>query len=64
VEEPDSVKTNGTYVVAKSGEERSVDVSKVSSITIDQARGRNRDGKDRRIKAFEKSQRIGPKSSL
>ena len=64
VEEPERVKTNGTYVVAKSGEERSVDVSEISSITIEEARTRNRDAKERRIKAFEKSQKNGPKSSL
>ena len=64
VEEHESAKTSGTYVVAKSGEEKSVDVGKVSSITIDQARERNRDAKDRRIKAFEKSQKFGPKPSL
>lgn len=64
VEEPDSVKTNGTYIAVKSGEEKSVDVDKVSSITDEEAREHNRDAKGRRIKAFEKSQTIRPKSIL
>lgn len=64
VEEPESVKTSGTYIATKSGEETIVDVKRISSVTVDDARGHNRDAKERRIKAFEKSQSNGPKSTL
>lgn len=64
VEESGSLKTNGTYIQAKSGKEEDVEVTDVSDVTIEQARIRNKDAKERRTKAFEKSQMSGPKSTL
>ena len=63
VEEPESVKTNGAFVYVD-GKEDSVDVSQVGGVTIEEARERNRDAKERRIGAFEKWHKAGPKSSL
>ena len=64
VEESNSLKTNGTYVHAKSGKEDVVDVSQVSLNTIEDAQRQNQDAKQRRITAFEKWQKDGPKSTL
>lgn len=64
VEDPKSVKTNGTFVHVKTGKEDPVDVGQVGEITIDEARRRNRDAKERRIQAFEKWPKSRPKSIL
>ena len=63
VEEPESVKTNGTFVHVD-GKEETVDVREVSETTIENARAWNRDAKGRRIAAFEKWQKAGPKAAL
>jgi acetyl esterase/lipase len=63
VEEAEDVKTNGTFVYVD-GKEEKVDVSQASGITAEEARAGNRDAKERRIRAFEKWQKAGLKSSL
>ena len=64
VEEPESVKTNGTYIHAKGGKEDSTVVSKASQITIEEARKLMREAKERRLKGNEKEGKTMPKPSL
>lgn len=64
VEGPDKVKTSGTYIHAKTGEEEAVDLNKVSPLTVEDAMRRNRDAKQRRNTAFEKWKTAQLKSSL
>ena len=54
VEDAGSMKTNGTFVHAKTGKEEVIDVGARSRITLDEARRLMREIKDRRIAGFEK----------
>jgi len=64
VEEPSSVKTNGTFVHARTGKEDAVDVGGVSSITFEETRRYMREAKERRLKGYEKEGKALPKPSL
>lgn len=64
VEEPVGVKTSGTYVHAKSGKEDVVEVSKVTSITLEEARAYMREAKERRLAGYEKEGKTMPKPAL
>ncbi|KAK3673005.1 hypothetical protein LTR78_007116 [Recurvomyces mirabilis] len=64
VEEPESVKTNGTFIEAKSGKESEVDVSKVTELSVAQARQYMKEAKDRRLQGYEKEGKTMPKPAL
>lgn len=64
VEEPNSLKTNGTFVHAKSGKEETIVVSKVSNISLEEAKKYMVDAKERRLKGYEKEGKTMPKPSL
>jgi acetyl esterase/lipase len=64
VEDPSSVKTNGTYIYAKSGKEEVRDVKVVTDITLERARQLMRVAKDRRFKGYEKEGKAMPKPAL
>jgi acetyl esterase/lipase len=64
VEEPASVKSSGTYVHAKTGKEDNVDVTKVTSLTMEDLKKAVRDAKERRIKGYEREGKGMPKPAL
>jgi len=64
VEEPQSLKTNGTFVHAKTGKEETIVVSKVSSISLEETRRYMREAKERRFKGYEKEGKTMPKPAL
>jgi len=64
VEEPASVKTNGTYIEAKTGKEATLVVSKVSSTTLDEAKRFMREAKGKRLAGYQKEGKTMPKPSL
>ena len=64
VEDPKSVKTTGTFIHAKTGKEDRLDVSSAMKITLDEARKAMSDIKEKKLRAFEKEQNRGPKSTL
>ncbi|KAK5117950.1 hypothetical protein LTR62_003994 [Meristemomyces frigidus] len=64
VEEPGSVKTNGTFIHAKSGEENVVNVEKITEITIEKARELMREAKGRRLMGYDKEGKAMPKPAL
>ncbi|KAK3664684.1 hypothetical protein LTR22_004552 [Elasticomyces elasticus] len=64
VDEPESVKTNGTYIYAKTGKEESIDVSGVTSISLDEAKKLMREAKERRLQGYEKEGKGMPKPAL
>ena len=64
VEDPQSLKTNGTFVHTKSGKEDTIDVSEASPITLGQAKDYMRNAKELRLKGSEKEGKTMPKPSL
>lgn len=64
VEEPQSVKTNGTFIHAKTGKEETIEVSKMSSITLEDARKMMREAKEQRSKGYQKEGKAMPKPAL
>ncbi|KAK5133415.1 hypothetical protein LTR08_007754 [Meristemomyces frigidus] len=64
VEEPTSVRTNGTFVHAKTGKEDVVDVSQVASLTLQEAKRLMREAKVRRLTGYEKEGKAMPKPAL
>ncbi|GAB7351409.1 hypothetical protein MBLNU459_g2082t1 [Dothideomycetes sp. NU459] len=58
------VKTNGTWIAAKTGEEAQVDVSQVSSITFTAAVERMKQAQSSRLKGWEKEGKAMPKPNL
>lgn len=64
VEKPANLKTNGTFVHAKTGKEETVVVSKVTELTLEDARKAMRDAKERRMKGYEREGKGMPKPAL
>ena len=64
VEDPGTLKTNGTFFEAKTGREESLDVGTASKISLDEARRLMRETKERRMKAFPQGEMTMPKSTL
>ena len=64
VEEPESVKTSGTLIHAKSGKEDWLDVSKASNISLEEARNMMHLAKQRRYQGIEKEGKSMPMPSL
>ncbi|KAF2765253.1 hypothetical protein EJ03DRAFT_331138 [Teratosphaeria nubilosa] len=64
VEEPASMKTSGTFIHVKTGSEEERDVTKVTELSVEQARAFMREAKERRIKGYEKEGKTLPKPSL
>ncbi len=64
VEEPENIKTSGTYTYAKTLVEKEIEVEKVTTITIEEAREAMRKARERRTKAWEGGGHASPKSSL
>ncbi|KAK3050908.1 hypothetical protein LTR09_007986 [Extremus antarcticus] len=64
VEEPEGLKTEGTWTAAKTGEEKSVVVQDVGPITAEEARSLMALIRERRGEAFERGDRATPKSAL
>ncbi|KAI7552179.1 hypothetical protein KC331_g2060 [Hortaea werneckii] len=64
VEDHASIKTNGTFIHAKTGKEDEVEVTKATSILLEEARRMMKIAKDRRIKGYEKEGKALPKPSL
>ena len=64
VEEPASVQTKGTFVHAKTGKEDDVDVSKVTSLTLEEAKALMREAKIKRLSGYENEGKAMPKPSL
>lgn len=58
------VKTNGTWIAVKTGEEKEVDVSQVSSITFAEAKIRMKEAHTKRVNGWEKEGKSLPKPSL
>lgn len=53
VEEPESLKTNGTFIPAKKGKEEAIDVMRMPAVNYEEAVGLIKTAKMRRVKAFE-----------
>lgn len=64
VEEPASLKTNGTYVHAKTGKEETLVVNQVSKITLEEAKRYMREAKEKRLNGYEKEGKTMPKPAL
>lgn len=64
VEQPGELKTNGTYVYAKSGKEESVDVGSVSKLDMAEVRRLMGKAKERRLRGFEREGKTMPKPAL
>ncbi|KAH0135544.1 hypothetical protein KCU67_g16280, partial [Aureobasidium melanogenum] len=59
-----TVETSGTWIAAKSGLEKEVDVTKVTELTVDDAIKRMRDAQRRRYAGYEKEGKSMPNPSL
>ncbi|KAK1088897.1 hypothetical protein LTR33_000328 [Friedmanniomyces endolithicus] len=64
VEEPASVETNGTYVYAKTGAEKAIDVAGVSKMSLDEVKKLMAEAKEKRLKGYEKEGKGMPKPAL
>ncbi|THX10353.1 hypothetical protein D6D13_05566 [Aureobasidium pullulans] len=59
-----SVETSGTWIAAKTGVEKEVDVTKVTPLTVEDALERMRDAQRRRFAGYEKEGKAMPNPSL
>ena len=64
VEDPAGVKTNGTFIYAKIGQEDPLGVNKITNITLQEAQTLVEETKERRVKGYEKAGKATPKSTL
>lgn len=65
VEEPESLKTNGTFIHAKKGKEEAIDVMRMPAVNYDEAVGLVKTAKMRRIKGFAGADQVSePKPAL
>lgn len=64
VEAPETLQTNGTYIHAKTGKEDTVDVEKVTTITVADARSYMAKAKQKRLAGMEKEGKGVPKPNL
>lgn len=59
-----SIETNGTWIAAKTGNEKTVDVTQVNPLTVGDALKRMRDAQRRRFAGYEKEGKSMPNPSL
>lgn len=64
VEEPEGLKTEGTFTYSKTGKDEVVDVETLSGISVDEARVMMREVKERKQVAFAAGDKKAPKSAL
>lgn len=64
VEEPQNVKTHGTFIYAKTGKEDTVEVAKVAKFSHEEAKNFMEDAKKKRVQGYEKEAKSMPKPSL
>lgn len=58
------VKTNGTWIAAKTGQEKEVDVAKVTGLKWEDAVARMKESQSKRLKGWEKEGKAMPKPNL
>ncbi|KAH9844910.1 alpha/beta hydrolase fold, partial [Teratosphaeria destructans] len=64
VEAPATLQTTGTFVRVKTGREEPRDVTAMTALSVEQARGFMREAKERRIKGYEGEGKTLPKPAL